>query len=138
MFFSNIVKKTKNAVKLPYYNVRSCPRCGSRKTGRYVKKSKNPNDNEWTIIQSLKNGEIVELTPEIPEGNAFCTECGFSWPEYIREKYVSLGYIENERKARGTAFLLAAEYDKLNEEEKMKAKKHGPAVNTVRKFIGKL
>lgn len=138
MFIDDIVNKFNKTVKLPYYNVRSCPRCGSRQTGRYVKSSKNPNDNQYTIMQSLKNGEIVEVTPEIPEANAFCMECGFSWPQYIRERYVTVDYIKNQKKARGTAFLLDEEYKKMYEEESAKDKKYGKATNTVRKFIGKL
>lgn len=138
MFTDKITQTLKGKVKLPYYNVRSCPRCGSRKTGRFVKSAKNRNDNEFTKLSSLKNGEIIELTKQVPEQNAFCTECGFSWSQYICERYVPLEYIENQKRARGTVYLLDELCRQMEEEEKEKSKKYGHLGNTTRKFFGKL
>lgn len=138
MFLAKVVGAFQTKAKFPYYYVRSCPRCGSRQTGRYVKSSKNPNDNEWMLLQSLKNGEIVEFTSSVPEGNAFCTRCGFSWPEYIRARYVSMEYINNQKSERGTVAILDAERNRINEETISREKNGNKIMSGMRKFMGKI
>lgn len=96
------------------------------------------NDNDWAYMKSLKNGEIVEPIMEVPEDNAFCCTCGFSWPAQINMEMVSIDAIKRERRERGTAVLLQEEYKKQQDIEKQKDARHGKIVNSFRKFIGKL
>lgn len=57
-------------------------------------------------MESLKNGEIVELTPTAPEKNAFCCTCGFRWKENPRLVRITPEEKEAEIARRGTEKLL--------------------------------
>ena len=59
-----------------------CPKCGSEITGRYVQKPIVKND--YMVLESFKNGEIIETKKRVPKKNAFCKECGFEWTEEAR------------------------------------------------------
>lgn len=63
--------------------------------------------------EALKHGELVAEKLIIPRKNAFCVECGFSWPCDIQMKFFSLTRIMEESEARGTYEILSG----MEEEE---------------------
>lgn len=85
-----------------YYYVQRCPKCGSRKTGRYMKEPRNIDDAEYTMRNSLMHGEIIEFLPEIPYDNCFCEDCGHEWHYDVGAKWISKERIEEEKRARET------------------------------------
>lgn len=98
----------KKLIKKPYYYVPPCPSCNSRKTGYYVKETSL--DPSFALRESLKNGELTFAVREIPYDNAFCLDCGFSWHQNIRMKFLSIEEIEEQKIIRETAnFYNAAE-----------------------------
>ena len=89
-----------------YYMVPPCPECGSRRTGRFIRQPFRQLDQEYVMQESLKNGEIVLLKIEVPEKNAFCTDCGYTWKADISLLRISSDEMEAERMRRGTDKLL--------------------------------
>lgn len=88
--------------KIPhiYYYVPPCPRCGSRKTGRYVK---TPYSGAGYMKEhSLKNGELIRFCLEEPIDNGFCASCGFEWPVRVETRFLPYQKIMEEQKVRGT------------------------------------
>ena len=83
-----------------YYYVEACPRCRSRKTGRYIK---TPFTGAgYTKEASLKNGELVRFMPAMPRKNAYCDTCGHEWATRIETKLLNSAELEEEKRARGT------------------------------------
>ena len=90
-----------------YYFVPPCPKCGSRKTGRYIR---SPLTGEgYTKEASLKNGELVRFSFEVPVNNGYCMSCGYEWPVRVETKLWSYTKIREEQIARGTDIL----YEKI-------------------------
>jgi len=99
-------------MKRLYYYVPSCPVCGNKRTGRYIK---TPISNARQIKESaLRAGEIIRFAGEEPLKNAFCLSCGHEWPTRIRVRLLSSDAIAKEKRDRG----ISEEYDRLA------AKKH--------------
>ena len=83
-----------------YYYVPPCPKCGSRKTGRYMRMPFT--GSGYTKEDSLKNGEWVRFAKEEPINNCFCMTCGMQWPGKVRLKWWPFERIQEEIKARET------------------------------------
>lgn len=105
--------------KRPYYYVPPCPRCQSRKTGRYVKNPVVKQDKGYIFEESLKNGEIVEETDIVPVENAFCCDCGYEWSCYIETIWLTPQEILKQKRARGIEGLS----EKLENERREERKK---------------
>lgn len=58
------------------------------------------------MVESLKNGEIIKFKDHIPQKNAFCTECGHTWPESVHAALITPDEMEEEIHARKTEKLL--------------------------------
>ena len=91
-----------------YYYVPPCPACGSRKTGRYVRKPLTAGDMRFVETESLRNGELIRFASHVPDKNAYCEDCGHEWECGISARLVPRGMIMEERAARGTAAKYAA------------------------------
>lgn len=104
--------------KRPYYYVPPCPRCQSRKTGRYVKNPVVKQDKGYIFEESLKNGEIVEETDIVPVENAFCCDCGYEWSCYIETIWLTPQEILKQKKARGIEGLSEELENERREERK--------------------
>ena len=87
-------------MKSIYYYMPPCPRCGSEITGRYIQRPLVKAD--YMVLESLKNGEIVELRKKVPDKNAFCKSCGFEWREAPRVVWIDEDEKEYERAHRKT------------------------------------
>ena len=87
-----------------YYNVPPCPQCGSRRTGRYLRKpiSIDPEDERSMVEKCLKHGELIRFSWMVPIRNAYCEDCGHEWAQNIRVELVSPERIMEEAAARGT------------------------------------
>lgn len=85
-----------------YYYVPPCPRCGSRKTGRYVSRSITQEDTNYMIKESLRHGELVHVRNPVPVKNAYCEDCGYEWAEHIYAQLWDTGRVQEEIEARGT------------------------------------
>lgn len=99
-------------IRFPYYYVPPCPACGSTETGRIVKE---PDTHEkYTMISSLKNGEIIMFDPAPePVNNLFCLSCGHQWTGEVDMQMLTREQIRQEQKKRGTPELLR-EYEAAN------------------------
>lgn len=91
----------KKLIKKPYYYVPACPCCNSFATGYYVKE--NSIDPSFNEREGLKNGELLIAVKEVPNENAFCLDCGFSWHQVLKAKFLSLAEIEEQKQLRKTA-----------------------------------
>ena len=81
-----------------YYYVPPCPECGSRRTGRFMKR---PRKNDWYVhAESLLHGEIIRFANSEPIKNCFCLDCGNRWGQRISARLVSSSFVDKERKAR--------------------------------------
>lgn len=78
--------------------------CGSEITGRYVQRPYVKAD--YLVLESLRNGEIVELRKKVPEKNAFCKSCGFEWHEAPRVVWIDEDEKDYERAHRKTEKML--------------------------------
>lgn len=131
--FSNPIRRFIGNIRVPCYRVPRCPRCGSRLTGRYLKYHSIDND-DYISKTSLKNGEFIRFVPEVdPDHNLFCSECGFSWSEYISVQWKKLKDIKEERRVYGTEQVLNDIV--ADEKSKEKAQKRG-LFHTIGKFVG--
>ena len=83
-----------------YYYVPPCPACGSRRTGRIMRQPFL--DAGYIKEQALKNGELLRFAKEEPINNAFCEECGRTWPTKIEGKLWRDARVQEEAIARGT------------------------------------
>ena len=85
-----------------YYYVPPCPACGSRITGRYVRRPSSKWDMEYVYEDSLKHGELVKMAERVPIANAYCEECGNEWPQHLGLKILPAWQVEEEKKIRNT------------------------------------
>lgn len=103
-------KKEELTLKTLYYYMPPCPKCKSERTGRYLAQ---PYVNKhYTVIESLKNGELVQLKKTVPRNNAYCADCGFEWHEEPRLVRIEQEEKEDEIARRGTEKLLYEYYEK--------------------------
>ena len=118
MIIKKINEKLRQIPKM-YYYVPPCPECGSRRTGRYLRKPYFPDAGaeKYMIRQCLENGELVKLVKWVPQKNAYCEDCGHEWEQEIHTAMVSTEKIQEEIAARGTDILLS-EYNKINPKKK--------------------
>ncbi len=117
-----------NIIKYPYTYVPPCPCCGSLCTGRYIKQKLYAKDNSWVITESLKNGELVSLVPEIGENTTFCYDCEYTWKGRIQSVWLTKDEIFKEKINRGTLDIL----DALTEDNKEEKSIFTP----IKKFLG--
>ena len=118
--------------RVPHYYVPPCPVCGSKCTGRYLKK---PLIDAWyTEEQSLKNAEIVRFVRKEPIKNLFCVDCGYEWGKTINLSWVTREELEQEKKDRGTQ----EAYEELHtmNQEARKQNRKKPARRVFRFFFG--
>lgn len=94
-------------MKQIYYYVPPCPVCGSRRTGRYLRTPFM--DHDYTYLDSLKNGELVRFSDQIPDDNCYCADCGHRWHKVINPVFISTDQKEEEKIARGTISLYESE-----------------------------
>lgn len=127
----------RSIIIVPYYYIPKCPNCGSGKTGRYIKMG-DDYQTRWSIIQSLKYGELVEPVPEVLHNNVFCATCGYEWNEYVASKWVNLNYINKEKEKRETNVMLKQKIEEHNNIEKENLKKKNIVGRTMSKYIGHL
>lgn len=104
-------------IKYSYHFVPDCPNCGSARTGRFVKKPFM--DADYYMEQSLKRGELIVFRDKVPFENAFCDECGYTFPLADKIKFLTYDEIQEEIRVRGIDIDL-----KELEEEKKDNKKH--------------
>lgn len=90
-----------------YYYVEPCPRCGSRKTGRYIKTPMR--GSGYTKKESLKAGELIRFASPVPDNNGFCASCGYEWHTNVETKWWPSDRIEEEKAVRGTQALYERE-----------------------------
>ncbi len=90
--------------KIPhiYYYVPPCPECGSRKTGRYVRKPLTSADAWYVETQSLQNGELIRFAKNVPFENAYCEDCGNKWHVLVRACLKTAAEIQDEIEVRGS------------------------------------
>ena len=102
----------------PYYYVEPCPRCGSRRTGRYMRMPIT--SAGYTMESSIKAGELIKFVQHVPRKNLYCADCGHEWPGIVRTRLLSEAKIQEERKARGTDIL----YNKIMERKERARRKN--------------
>lgn len=85
-----------------YYYIPTCPDCGSRRTGKYVKEPSSAETAQYIMRQSLRHGELITFLPEVPFTNCYCEECGYEWHYDVVGKWISPRRIEEEKVARNT------------------------------------
>ncbi len=84
----------------PYYYVPPCPRCYSRKPGRYMR---TPISDGASIIRDgLKRGELIRFRQRVPEENAYCTVCGHEFRANVRTLWLDSDELRTEQRERGT------------------------------------
>lgn len=106
------------SLKRFYYDVPACPRCQSQKTGRYVREPGRTDDALYMMKESLKNGELIRFAENIPEKNAFCSDCGYEWACAVPLRLVTAGEQRRKRMERGTDALLAEFLEKHPKKKK--------------------
>lgn len=101
-----------------YYMVPRCKECGSYKTGRYVVPPRF--HKEYMMIESLKNGEIIQFRAKEPLKNAFCLNCGHEWIQKVEISRLSAEEKEEQIIRRGTEEMLNdyIERNHLNDKKK--------------------
>lgn len=130
----NPFRKLKKIIKVPHYDVPPCPNCGSIRTGRFVKYHSSDND-DYITKTSLKNGEIIKFVEEVdPDHDLFCSDCGFTWSEYVPVKWISLDDVKTAKYERGTQPILE---DMVAEEKEEKKHEKKGIFRSFIKFVGK-
>lgn len=123
-------------IRMPYYYVAPCPKCGSRMTGRFIRDHRT-NDITWVIQSALRHGELVRAMPELPQyADSFCLSCDNVWFSNNGLRWFTADQIREEKRARHTIEILAAMLQRAHEEEAKK--KRIPVVSDIRGFIGKI
>lgn len=83
-----------------YYYVRPCPKCGSHRTGHYMRNSVF--GSTYSITSSLQHGEWVRLADGDPINNCFCLDCGYEWPDIVETRFLDDDALQKEKQERGT------------------------------------
>ena len=130
----NPFRKLKKIIRVPHYDIPPCPYCGSIRTGRIVKYHSNDND-DYITKSALKNGEIIKFAEEVdPDHDLFCSDCGFTWSEYVPLKWISLDDVKKAKYDRGTQPILE---DMAAEERDEKKHEKKGLFRSFIKFVGK-
>jgi hypothetical protein len=90
--------------KVHYHRVPPCPKCGSKKTGRFLYVSNTRSGVEKVIGDCMAKGELVQLVPSLETvkyENAYCEDCGCEWHANIETFWLSKENIAKERYERG-------------------------------------
>ena len=87
-------------MRYPYYYVPECPECGSRCTGRFVRKPLR--DSLYVEENSLKNGEIIRFSKGFPQDRVFCVDCGHEWNHHVLVRFLTREELDQEKEERGT------------------------------------
>lgn len=86
-----------------YYYVPPCPKCGSRRTGRYMRQPRVfPGDQWYVQTESLGSGELVRFAKRVPDNNCYCEDCGNEWHHLVTSRFMTEAEIQEEKKARCT------------------------------------
>lgn len=96
-----------------YYYIPPCPVCGSRRTGRYVRRPFS--GAGYMMEKSLKAGELIRFRSKEPEKNAYCEKCGHEWPCLVETKFLTKEEMLDEQEARGTI----EPYEQIQERKQM-------------------
>lgn len=113
-------------IKKPVYYVPSCPSCGSKMTGRFIRLPvtmpfvPDQGDAHYILEQSVLHGERIRFRSRIPQNNCFCVACGYTWQAPITEKWMTKGEIAKEIKERG----LSKEYAFIKKQKEMERVLH--------------
>ena len=97
--YQKLQEAYRNKLKMPYYYVPACPKCGSYITGRFVR-ARNDNDADWIIDESLRHGEIVSPVPKVLSENCFCCECNTTFTGSVEMKWLSMNELDAEKLKR--------------------------------------
>ena len=90
--------------KTHYHRVPPCPKCQSKKTGRFLYVASTQSGVEKVIGNCMAKGELVQLVPgleTVKYENAYCEECGCEWHANIQTCWLSKEDIAKERYNRG-------------------------------------
>ena len=90
--------------KVHYHRVPPCPKCGSKKTGRFLYVSNTSSGVEKIIGGCMAKGELVQLISGLDATkyeNAYCDNCGCEWHANIETFWLSHDKIAKERYERG-------------------------------------
>lgn len=124
------MKKIK--MKYPYYYVPECPECGSKCTGRYVRKPLK--EAIYVEESSLKNGEIIRFTSGFVQDRAFCVDCGFEWSHHVLIRFLTREELDLEKRERGTD---EAYHELLELKENSKDRKPGGIVRFINALLSR-
>ncbi len=69
------------------YTVPKCPKCESKRTGRYIEY--HGLDPDGYQASFLKKGEIVIPSYTTHVNNLFCVDCEFEWNGAVNKKFIS-------------------------------------------------
>ena len=97
-----INNKVFSGVPRLHYNVPPCPECGSRKTGRYVRRPFFEKDALYMERESFRNGELIRMVDRVPVKNAYCEDCGHEWAQQINLSFFNREEVEEEKRERDT------------------------------------
>ena len=90
--------------KTRYHRVPPCPRCESKKTGRFIYVANTRNGVEKIIGDCMARGELVRVIPGLETTqyeNAYCENCGIEWHANIETFWLPKEAIAKERFDRG-------------------------------------
>ncbi len=107
----------------PYYNVPSCPNCGSEVTGRYVREASGY--AKQIIKSGLKNGEIIRIAHSYCRDRNFCLECTHEWQEYVPMSFINDEELAVEMEKRHIKELAEVMEDEMVEEKPKKKRFFG-------------
>lgn len=81
-----------------YYYVPPCPRCGSRKTGRYLRITFM--NHGKSVEESLRHGEIAREVSTVPYENCFCEDCDYEWHSRVLARMLTKAEYDEEIRVR--------------------------------------
>ncbi len=100
-----------------YHYIEPCPKCGSRRTGRFVAK---PMLSAGAYHQNaLRNGELIQFQETEPINNLYCADCRYEWAGQVKLKFWKHDRIREEVIIRGTEALyhaVKANRDRIKEQ----------------------
>ncbi len=79
-----------------------CPYCNSPRTGRYINANEEQDEYALQMIY-LRRGEYIKIKqPWQTEYTAFCIDCGNSWYEILKGRFVSKKEKQEYKTHKGT------------------------------------
>ena len=89
--------------KKRYHYVPPCPRCGRKKTGRFLFMMNTYNGVEKAISDCMANGELVKIRTSFQSQyeNAYCEDCGCEWNANIQDIPATEEQIRHQMDIRG-------------------------------------